>query len=83
MKRSITIAGHRTSVFVEDEFWQALGEIATKRGMSGAALIAEIDEKRGASTSRPRYGAMCSAGTASSPTSPSAEGYCGWVIVSG
>ena len=47
MKRSITIAGHRTSVFVEDEFWQALGEIAAKRGVSGAALIAEIDEKRG------------------------------------
>ena len=47
MKRSITIAGHRTSVFVEDEFWQALGEIAEKREVSTAALIAEIDEKRG------------------------------------
>ena len=48
MKRSITITGHRTSVFVEDEFWQALGEIAARRGVSTAALIAEIDEKRGA-----------------------------------
>jgi predicted DNA-binding ribbon-helix-helix protein len=47
VKRSITIAGHRTSVFVEDEFWQALGEIATKRDVSSAALIAEIDGKRG------------------------------------
>ena len=47
MKRSITIAGHRTSVFVEDEFWRALGEIAVKHGVSSAALIAEIDEKRG------------------------------------
>ena len=46
MKRSITIAGHRTSVSIEDDFWRALGEIATRRGMSGAALIAEIDQAR-------------------------------------
>lgn len=46
MKRSITIAGHRTSVSIEDDFWTALGEIAEARGMSSAALIAAIDQAR-------------------------------------
>ncbi|HET7715578.1 MAG TPA: ribbon-helix-helix domain-containing protein [Bauldia sp.] len=47
MKRSITIAGHRTSVSIEDPFWEALGEIAAARGISVTAVIAEIDERRG------------------------------------
>jgi predicted DNA-binding ribbon-helix-helix protein len=47
VKRSITIAGHRTSVFVDDGFWHALGEIAAERGASVAALVAEIDQGRG------------------------------------
>lgn len=46
-KRSVTIAGHRTSVSLEDEFWQALAEIATARGLTIAKLIAEIDAGRG------------------------------------
>ena len=45
-KRSITIAGHRTSISMEEPFWQALGEIAAARGMSLAAVIAEIDRSR-------------------------------------
>ncbi len=45
-KRSITISGHRTSISVEEPFWQALGEIAKSRNISIAALIAEIDRKR-------------------------------------
>ncbi len=45
-KRSITIAGHRTSISIEDPFWQALADIAASRRMSIAALIAEIDRKR-------------------------------------
>jgi predicted DNA-binding ribbon-helix-helix protein len=49
-KRSITIAGHRTSVSMEAEFWQALGDIAAARDMSLAAVIAEIDRKRAAGT---------------------------------
>jgi predicted DNA-binding ribbon-helix-helix protein len=48
VKRSITIAGHRTSVSIEDDFWEALGEIAAARGISTAALIAEVDQRRGA-----------------------------------
>jgi len=47
VKRSITIAGHRTSVSIEDDFWEALVEIAAMRGTSIAALIAAIDEVRG------------------------------------
>ncbi len=46
-KRSVTIAGHRTSVSLEDAFWQALAEIAAARGLPVAKLIAEIDAGRG------------------------------------
>ena len=45
-KRSFTLAGHRTSVALEAEFWQALEEIAADRGLSLAALIGDIDQKR-------------------------------------
>ena len=43
-KRSVTIAGHRTSVSLEQAFWEALREIARKRGLSVAAIIAELDK---------------------------------------
>ena len=45
-KRSVVIAGHRTSVSLEDAFWQPLREIATQRGVSLNALVAEIDDAR-------------------------------------
>ena len=45
-KRSVTIAGHRTSVSLEAEFWEGLGALARARGLSVAALIVEIDEAR-------------------------------------
>ena len=45
-KRSVTIAGHRTSISLEPPFWDALAEIAAGRGMSVAALVAEIDRSR-------------------------------------
>lgn len=45
-KRSITLHGHRTSFSVEDEFLAELQEMATARGISFAALIAEVDENR-------------------------------------
>lgn len=47
MKRSVTIAGHRTSVSLEAEFWEALKAIAAERGVALAALMAEIDAGRG------------------------------------
>ncbi|RYE60501.1 MAG: aryl-sulfate sulfotransferase [Hyphomicrobiales bacterium] len=45
-KRSFSIAGHRTSIALEPEFWLALEEIATFRALSLAALVREIDETR-------------------------------------
>jgi predicted DNA-binding ribbon-helix-helix protein len=45
-KRSITIARHRTSVSLEDEFWDALNELARREQRSVADLIAELDRKR-------------------------------------
>ncbi|MEM8775765.1 MAG: ribbon-helix-helix domain-containing protein [Pseudomonadota bacterium] len=46
-KRSLTLRGHRTSVSLEEEFWQAFREIASERGIAINALAAEIDEARG------------------------------------
>jgi predicted DNA-binding ribbon-helix-helix protein len=45
-KRSLSIAGHRTSIALEPEFWAALEAMARDRGMAIAALIREIDETR-------------------------------------
>ena len=45
-KRSIVIAGHKTSVSLEDEFWDSLKEIARERGMSLMELVAAIDGDR-------------------------------------
>ena len=45
-KRSVMIAGHRTSVSLEDPFWDALRGIADARGLSVQALIGEIDAGR-------------------------------------
>ena len=45
-KRSIVIAGHKTSVSIEDEFWNSLKEIARERGTTLGALIAAIDGDR-------------------------------------
>ncbi len=52
-KRSITIRGHRTSILLEPEFWDALDAAATKRGVSLPALIADIDQARLKSTPAP------------------------------
>jgi predicted DNA-binding ribbon-helix-helix protein len=50
-KRSVTIAGHRTSVSIEAPFWDALKEIADERGLSLNALIAEVDRTRASNLS--------------------------------
>jgi predicted DNA-binding ribbon-helix-helix protein len=47
-KHSLTIAGHRTSISLEQAFWDGLRDIAGARGLSLAALIGEIDAGRGA-----------------------------------
>lgn len=46
-KRSLTIAGHRTSLSLEPEFWEALAQAAAARKLSVASLVAEIDTTRG------------------------------------
>lgn len=50
-KRSVVIAGHRTSVSIEPPFWDALKDIAGLRGVSLNRLITEIDETREANLS--------------------------------
>jgi predicted DNA-binding ribbon-helix-helix protein len=47
VKRSVTIAGHRTSLSLEPEFWAALNTLASKRDISLAMLITQVDENRG------------------------------------
>ncbi len=49
-KRSLTLAGHRTSVSLEPEFWQAFRELAAERDTTPAALATEIDRARGLET---------------------------------
>lgn len=49
-KRSLDIAGHRTSVSLESPFWEALAEIAAARQQSLAALVAGIDRERDPAT---------------------------------
>lgn len=46
IKRSVTIAGHPTSVSVEQPFWDALAAAAKNQGVTMNALISMIDEKR-------------------------------------
>ncbi len=42
------VAGHRTSVSLEDAFWRALKDIAAADGLSVAALVGRVDAGRGA-----------------------------------
>lgn len=47
VKRSVTLHGHRTSVSLEDAFWQAFRDIAAEQGKPLNRLAAEIDAARG------------------------------------
>jgi predicted DNA-binding ribbon-helix-helix protein len=47
VKRSLTIAGHRTSISLEDAFWSRLRRLAAQRGLSVSALAALVDAGRG------------------------------------
>ena len=46
VKRSIVIAGHRTSISLEDSFWKALKDIAKTRGETLSDIVAAIDDRR-------------------------------------
>ncbi len=45
-KRSVLIAGHATSLSLEQAFWDDLREVARRRGISLAAIIAGVDAER-------------------------------------
>ena len=46
VKRSVAIGGHKTSVSLEDVFWQCLREIAERRGTTLSAVLDDIDAHR-------------------------------------
>ncbi len=46
VKKSLRLAGHSTSVALEEDFWTELEAIATQRGQSLADLVATIDAGR-------------------------------------
>jgi predicted DNA-binding ribbon-helix-helix protein len=46
IKRSIVIAGHKTSISLEDAFWKALKDIALAQGTTLSDLVATIDSER-------------------------------------
>lgn len=46
VKRSLSIRGHRTSISLEDAFWTLLREMAERRGLPLARLVADIDTAR-------------------------------------
>jgi predicted DNA-binding ribbon-helix-helix protein len=50
IKRSFSLAGHRTSVALEAEFWRMLTATAQTRGTSLAGLVASVDVSRDGST---------------------------------
>ena len=50
VKRSLTLRGHRTSVSLEDEFWDAFRDIAEQQNKPLNVLASEIDEDRGTQT---------------------------------
>jgi predicted DNA-binding ribbon-helix-helix protein len=50
-KRSVAIAGHRTSLSLEEPFWRDLMAVARARGVSLSTLVASIDASRGGNLS--------------------------------
>jgi predicted DNA-binding ribbon-helix-helix protein len=47
LKRSLTIAGHRTSLSLEPEFWQALKDAARRDKKTVTSIVGDIDRTRG------------------------------------
>ena len=46
-KRSVKVAGHATSISLEEPFWEELKKLARRRDIALSALITEIDAQRG------------------------------------
>jgi predicted DNA-binding ribbon-helix-helix protein len=53
VKRSVEIAGHKTSVSLEPLFWNLLRDAATREGLPVNSLVARIDEERIRATTAP------------------------------
>ena len=51
VKHSVRVAGHATSVSLEPAFWEAVCQIAARRGLSVNALLSAIDAERGGNLS--------------------------------
>lgn len=56
IKRSVTIAGHETSISLEPVFWEALKAAASEEGLPVNALVARIDGERISSASPSNLG---------------------------
>lgn len=59
IKRSLSIAGHRTSLALEPDFWAVLDAVAEQRGIAFAALIRDIDEARAAANPEQPLSSAC------------------------
>jgi predicted DNA-binding ribbon-helix-helix protein len=59
VKRSVFLAGHRTSVSLEEEFYHGLSEIAAGRHLRVNELIHEIGTKRQSGTLSQHFGCSC------------------------
>jgi predicted DNA-binding ribbon-helix-helix protein len=46
VKRSISVAGHKTNISLEEAFWTGLREIAQSRAMTVSAIVSDIDLRR-------------------------------------
>jgi predicted DNA-binding ribbon-helix-helix protein len=46
MKRSIVVAGHKTSVSLEEAFWHGMKEISGERSVTLSELVSEVDTRR-------------------------------------
>ena len=60
VKRSIVVAGHKTSVSLEDAFWNGLKEIVRERHMTLSELVAEIAAQRQSAICHRPFGFSCS-----------------------
>jgi len=76
VKRSLLIAGHRTSISLEDAFWRRLRGIAAERGLSLNRLAAMIDASRGSAnlSSAIRVFVLEAEGAGSSRRDPPGDG---------
>jgi predicted DNA-binding ribbon-helix-helix protein len=74
IKRSLVIAGHRTSVSLEDAFWRRLRGIAAERGLSLNRLAAMIDASRDGANLSSAIRVFVLEAEGAKPASPAADG---------